>query len=76
MAGNVWEWVFDYFDQNYYSVSPYENPRGPLSGSRRVIRGGAWFNPIDGLRTVSRASLHPQDGLDTVGFRCAYPAEK
>jgi eukaryotic-like serine/threonine-protein kinase len=72
MAGNVWEWVFDYFDQNYYSRSEYDNPRGPASGSRRVIRGGSWFNPVDGLRTVSRASLPPQDGLDTVGFRCVF----
>jgi formylglycine-generating enzyme required for sulfatase activity len=72
MAGNVWEWVFDYFDQNYYSRSEYDNPRGPASGSRRVIRGGSWFNPADGLRTLSRASLPPQVGLDTVGFRCVH----
>jgi len=70
MAGNVWEWVFDYFAQLYYDSSPYENPRGPLSGDRRVIRGGGWNNSLTNLRVVQRASLPPRDGLDTVGFRC------
>ncbi|MDT8381108.1 MAG: formylglycine-generating enzyme family protein [Brevefilum sp.] len=70
MAGNVWEWVFDYFNKEYYLASPDENPRGPLSGSRRVIKGGSWFNPVSGLRPAARTSMPPQDGLDTLGFRC------
>jgi formylglycine-generating enzyme required for sulfatase activity len=70
MAGNVWEWTFDFFSPLYYDSSPYLNPRGPVSGTRRAIRGGGWNNPSDGIRTVSRTSLPPQDGLDTVGFRC------
>lgn len=70
MAGNVWEWVFDYFDQQYYINSPFNNPRGPLSGSRRVIKGGSWTNPLSGLRPAARTSMPPQDGLDTLGFRC------
>jgi eukaryotic-like serine/threonine-protein kinase len=72
MAGNVWEWVFDYFDQNYYSRSEYDNPRGPASGSRRVIRGGSWYNPASGIRTVARASRPPNEGLDNLGFRCVF----
>lgn len=71
MAGNVLEWVNDYFEPLYYEYSPLENPIGPASGSRRVIRGGAFNqNGVDGLRTVARASLKPADTKISVGFRC------
>ena len=72
MAGNVLEWVNDLFEPLYYQYSPLDNPIGPASGSRRIIRGGS-FNQsgIDGLRTVARASLRPADTKISVGFRCA-----
>jgi len=71
MAGNVLEWVNDFFAPEYYSYSPLDNPLGPASGSRKVIRGGAWNQPdITGLRTVARASLKPQETNNSVGFRC------
>jgi formylglycine-generating enzyme required for sulfatase activity len=70
MAGNVWEWVNDFFVPEYYKISPFDNPLGPASGSRRGIRGGSWFNTIDGIRTVARSSLTPDSALDTLGFRC------
>lgn len=70
MAGNVWEWVSDYFRPGYSLSSPMENPLGPATGDRRVIRGGSWFNPSDGVRAVARASLKPNTTLDSVGFRC------
>jgi formylglycine-generating enzyme required for sulfatase activity len=75
MAGNVWEWVFDWFSTDYYQSSPSLNPQGPESGTNHVIRGGSWFNPEDALRTVTRASLKPGSVLDTVGFRCAIDTE-
>jgi formylglycine-generating enzyme required for sulfatase activity len=72
MAGNVLEWVNDYFDSSYYQYSPLVNPHGPSSGSRRVIRGGAFTQEeLAGLRTVARASLRPRDSKISVGFRCA-----
>ncbi len=75
MAGNVWEWVNDYFNSGYYNNSPREDPPGPASGTRKVIRGGAWHNPAEGIRVVARSSLTPNNALDTVGFRCVieYP---
>lgn len=71
MAGNALEWVADWSNAGYYSKSLYENPLGPASGSRRVIRGGSWYSGREGLRTAARASLNPTSNYDTVGFRCA-----
>ncbi|HEY3311963.1 MAG TPA: SUMF1/EgtB/PvdO family nonheme iron enzyme [Anaerolineales bacterium] len=71
MSGNVLEWVNDYFEPLYYQSAPAENPLGPLTGTRKVIRGGAFNqNEINGLRTVARASLKPTDTKISVGFRC------
>ena len=72
-SGNVWEWVSDLYDKNYYSVRPAKNPTGPQAGPQtgkeHVIRGGSWAFDVDSMRVANRASY--QRANDDIGFRCA-----
>ena len=71
MAGNVWEWVSDYFSADYYANSQIENPLGATIGTERVVRGGGWFNNRTFLRSSSRGYDLPFYSGSDLGFRCA-----
>jgi len=75
MAGNVTEWVKDWFSERYYDESPRENPKGPLAGKYRVLRGGSWNDTVWGLRVTDRLHFFPGYRVRFVGFRCAKDAE-
>ena len=70
-AGNVYEWVRDWYDGTYYLHSPKENPRGPTSGTRRVLRGGSWASVRFQIQCSYRYFKKPNHRAFDVGFRCA-----
>lgn len=71
MAGNVAEWVQDWFGFDYYSIMPDRNPPGPGPGRYRVVRGGSWKSKPTMLRAATRGGASPEQRAPTVGFRCA-----
>jgi formylglycine-generating enzyme required for sulfatase activity len=71
MSGNVWEWVNDWYQADYYSASPAANPQGPATGTFHVLRGGSWLYPDTFVRTAYRDFDFPSVTDNDNGFRCA-----
>jgi formylglycine-generating enzyme required for sulfatase activity len=71
MHGNVWEWCWDIYAKDFYRRSPLVDPRGPDSGTWRVLRGGSWLSTGDSCRSAFRSGTAPGDGDIYIGFRAA-----
>ncbi len=74
LAGNVSEWVADWFDERLSSAD-VRNPTGPATGEKRVVRGGGRFDPGHRLSPVKRWNAEPSLRSDDIGFRCASPLD-
>jgi sulfatase modifying factor 1 len=73
MIGNVWEWVADWYDANYNMINSSTNPKGPSSGSVRLLRGGSWYNNYPkNFRVSYRLRADPIPINNDIGFRCAH----
>jgi formylglycine-generating enzyme required for sulfatase activity len=75
MAGNVWEWIYDWFGEDYYKIAPLKNPAGPSTGEVHIIRGGSWDASYGDL-SVNRAIDWPDGRSASLGFRCAFSSLK
>lgn len=74
MAGNVHEWVNDWYSDDYYSISSKENPNGPENGTLKISKGGSWYDPGWHVRCSYRKILTPSSArMHWIGFRCVMP---
>jgi sulfatase modifying factor 1 len=74
MSGNVSEWTTDWYDKEYYVMSPRHNPTGPSTGEHRVHRGAAWISGPNEQASEIRFSAKPESRNPGLGFRCALNA--
>jgi eukaryotic-like serine/threonine-protein kinase len=71
MAGNVWEWVSDFYQADYYKNSPVKNPLGPVYGYEKAARGGSWEDDISLVRSIYRKGFPTIYTSNNLGFRCS-----
>lgn len=71
LGENIHEWCSDWYDRNYYEVSPTDDPQGPEEGRRRASRGGAWRHAVKVSRCAARSSIPPHMHYTDYGFRLA-----
>ena len=69
MSGNVYEWCWDWADDEYYKVSKYSNPKGPKDGEYKIFRGGCYANKKVDIRNANRRYYYPSYHKEVVGFR-------
>ena len=74
LAGNLYEWVTDWYDDAFYTTNPPRNPRGPDEGTAKVQRGGSYINSPYRIRAAFRTKGDPTEHDPHVGFRCAQDA--
>ena len=71
ISGNVWEWVSDWFEKDYFKFSPFSNPKGPKTGIFKTLKGGSWSNDPNYLTIGYRMVYGPEGKDEYIGFRCA-----
>jgi formylglycine-generating enzyme required for sulfatase activity len=74
MAGNAWEWTADWFTESFPQADR-RNPKGPASGTSKVLRGGGWYDQADRLVSSKRMHANPEQRDNSIGFRCASDAK-
>jgi len=75
MCGNVWEWVSDWYAADYYGLGDVRDPKGPSSGTMRIVRGGSWVNDdVSMLRSAYRHKVPPDTYAYSIGFRIVCPS--